>query len=173
MFYSYPIKNASSRTVRSTILLTFYLVWARKTWNNNLHRIYLFSGRGGVSAMGRFSITVLKPMKSPKKYFKTNFTQPLCGKFHFFLFCCWNHALQMHPNFSVRPSRFFLKVPSMNFKQLIWWSVIFYARHRFVLRYFFKFKASRKLSILAHFRLKQHFSWLTCPSMALNIAICN
>jgi len=142
-------------------------------WNNNLHRIYLFSGRGGVSAMGRFSITVLKPMKSPKKYFKTIFTQPLCGKFHFFLFCCWNHALQMHPTSVLGLVGFFLRCPQWILSNLYGGRVIFYARHRFVLWYFFKFKASRKLSILAHFRLKQHFSWLTCPSMALNIAICN
>ena len=33
MWYSYPIKNASRRAVRPTILLTFCLVWARKAYS--------------------------------------------------------------------------------------------------------------------------------------------
>jgi len=115
-------------------------------------------------------------MISPKKYFKTVFTRPPIffsfspdplWKIPLFLFCCRNHALQRRPNFSARPSMVFWRCPQRKWilSNLYGGWVIFYARRTFFLWYFFKFKASRKLSISAHFRLKQHFSWLECPSI--------
>jgi len=114
--------------------------------------------------MGRFTITVLNPWYHPKSILNP-FSPPIFFSFSpdplwkilLFLFCCRNHAFLRRPNFSARPSMVFWRCPPKKWilSNLYGGWVIFYARRTFGLWYFFKFKASRKLSISAHFRLKQ------------------